>query len=361
MKNKKILEFCLSRSLGGLELSALNCYNYFKNKTECKIIVEPNSKLDQNIVEENRFTVKKNKFFPFITAIKVAQYIDKENIDILHFHWIKDILTVVLAKLFSKKKPKIIYSRHMNITRFKNDIYHRWLYKNVNILHAVSKQVKEQLEKYIPSSARPPIELVYLGTKESSIDENKIETLKSKYNLENTFVVGMIGRIEDEKGQHILIEAISKLNNPNVKALIIGSAPREEYMKKLKEMVKSLNIEDKVIFTGFTKEVNEHMRLCDASVLATKKETFGLVVIESMRNKVCTIATNNGGPLEIIDDNINGLLFDRTPQDLASKIEYLYNNPYIKNSLASSGYEKAKREFDYETQMQKLYNAIQSV
>ena len=363
MKNKDmtIAEICLNDALGGLELTAANCFEYFKNKTNCYAIVAPDTKLDKLIDNKNKFTVKRNKILPLIPAFKLAKLIDNNNIDILHFHLGKDIIPIVLAKIISKKKPIIIYSRHMNMTRFKNDIYHRWLYKNINMLHAVSRQVKEQLEKYIPSSARPPIELVYLGTKESSIDENKIETLKSKYNLENTFVVGMIGRIEDEKGQHILIEAISKLNNPNVKALIIGSAPREEYMKKLKEMVKSLNIEDKVIFTGFTKEVNEHMRLCDATVLATKKETFGLVVIESMRNKVCTIATNNGGPLEIIDDNINGLLFDRTPQDLASKIEYLYNNPDIKNSLASSGYEKAKREFDYETQMQKLYNAIQSV
>jgi glycosyltransferase involved in cell wall biosynthesis len=203
--------------------------------------------------------------------------------------------------------------------------------------------------------------VVYLGVKESTANEKKIEELRLKYCLEDAFVVGVFGRIEDEKGQYILIDAMSRLKALNIKALIVGSAPDENYLRTLEEKIKTLNLEERVIFTGFTKEINEHMKLCDTTVLATKKETFGLVVIESMINQICTIATNNGGPLEIIDNDINGLLFDRTPENLASKIEYLYNNPDIKKSLAQAGYEKAKRGFNYDTQMQKLYNVIQSL
>jgi glycosyltransferase involved in cell wall biosynthesis len=358
MKNKNIVEVCLSNSLGGLELSTANCFNYFKDKTNCSIVVAPDTKLDKLINDKNKFTIKQNKLLPFLPALKLAKFIDDKDIDVIHFHLGKDIIFVVLAKLLSKKKPKIIYSRHMNMTRFKDDVYHRWLYKNINILHAVSKQVKEQLGKYIPSSIRPSMKIIYLGVKEPQSDLQKVKDLRAKYNIEDAFVVGIIGKISEYKGQHILIDAISKLDNPNIKALIVGNYLHEEYMKKLRSMVKSLNIEDRVIFAEFTKDVNEHMKLCDATVLATKNETFGLVVIESMRNKVCTIATNSGGPLEIIDDNINGLLFDRTSDDLASKIEYLYNNSDIKNSLAQNGYEKVKKEFDYDTQMQKLYDVI---
>lgn len=361
MKSKNIIEICLNDALGGLELTAANCFEYFKDKTNCYAVVAPDTKLDKLINHKNKFTIKRNKILPFIPALQLAKIIDDNDIDIVHFHLGKDIIPVVLAKLFSKKKPKIVHSRHMNMTRFKNDIYHRWLYKNIDMLHAVSRQVKEQLEKYIPSSIRPPVEVIYLGTKESVIDENKVEILKSKYGLEHEFVIGMVGRIEDEKGQYLLIEAIAKLNNPNIKALIIGSPTHEEYMKTLQDMVKSLHIEDKIIFTGFTKDVNEHMKLCDATVLATKKETFGLVVVESMRNKVCPIATNNGGPIEIIDEGESGLLFDRTAKDLAEKIDYLYNNPDKKTSMANAGYERAKKDFDYDLQMQKLYDTVQSL
>lgn len=361
MENKNILELCLSKSLGGLELSAANCFEYFKTKSGCKIVVAPNTQLDKLVKNKNKFTIKRNKLLPFIPAIKLARFIDEKNIDIVHFHWGKDIATVVLAKLFSKKKPKIVHSRHMNMTRFKNDIYHRLLYKNIDMLHAVSKQVKEQLEKYIPDAIRPPIKVVYLGIKDSDTDEIKVEDLKSKYSLEDEFIVGIIGRIEEEKGQHILIDAIAKLKFLNIKAIIVGHAMNENYLDGLKQKAKDLNLDKKIVFTGFTKEVNEHMKLCDVVILATKKETFGLVVVEAMMNNVCVIATNSGGPLEIIDDGINGLLFDRTSDGLASKIEYLYNNPEKKVSLANAGYEKAKRDFNYDTQMQKLYEMIENL
>jgi glycosyltransferase involved in cell wall biosynthesis len=130
------------------------------------------------------------------------------------------------------------------------------------------------------------------------------------------------------------------------------------YLQGLKEKIKELGIQDKVIFTGFTKEVDEHMQLFDVNVLATPKETFGLVVIEAMMNKVCMIATNNGGPLEIIKDGEDGLLFDRTSKDLAIKIKSLYDNKEYKNTLSKNGYIKAKEMFKSDIQLNKLYGVI---
>ncbi len=358
---KNIAEVCLAHGLGGLELSAVNCFEYFKNITECHIIVAPNTKLDDFIKNEKKTTIKRNKFFPFIPALQLANFIDKHEIDIVHFHWGKDIMTVVLAKLFSKKKPKIIHSRHMNMTRFKDDFYHRWLYKNIDLLHAVTKQIEGQMQKFIPQEISPPIKTIYLGAKESQVDMQKVEDLRIKYKLKDAFVVGIVGRICEDKGQYIVIEAIAKLKELNIKALIVGHTMSDTYLSEFKERVKSLGVEERVIFSGFTKDVNEHIKLCDMTVLASYKETFGLVVIESMMNGVCTIATDRGGPLEIIDNGINGLLFDRTSEDLASKVEYLYKNTHIKKSLAQAGYEKAKREFDYDTQMQKIYDTVQSL
>ncbi len=359
--SKNILEFCLSPDLGGLELFMVNCFKEFSKKTNCKIIVEQDKKLDSYLEDENRFYIKRNKLFPIFPALELAKFIDSNNIDIIHFHWTKDIATVVLAKVFSKKSPKIMQTRNMTMTRFKDDFYHRWLYKNVDAMHAVTYQVKEQLEKFIPSDIRPKIEVVYMGTKEKEIDEAQLGFLKEKYGLGKSFVVGIVGRIEEIKGQFLVIEALAKLRDLNIKALIVGHTMDEEYLKSLKEKVKSLSLENQIIFTGFTKEVNEHMRLCDSVVLATQKETFGLVVIEAMVNKACMIAANSGGPLEIIDDNINGMLFNRTSEDLAKKIEILYSDVKLKNRLAEAGYEKAKEMFDADIQTEKLYLVIDKI
>ena len=358
--NLNILEFCLSPDLGGLELFMVNCYKEFKQKSNCKIIVEQDTKLDKYLVDEDKYFIKRNKLFPIIPALKLAKYIDQNQIDIIHFHWTKDIATLVLAKVLCKSNPKIIQTRNMTMTRFKDDFYHKWLYKNISTMHAVTYQVKEQLEKFIPQDIRPNIEMVYMGTEEKNINTDRILSLREKYSLSelNTFVVGIVGRIEEGKGQYLVIEAISLLKDLNIKAMIVGHTMDEIYLNSLKQKVKDLNIEDKVIFTGFTKEVDEHMQLFDANVLATPRETFGLVVIEAMMNKVCMIATNNGGPLEIIEDGKDGLLFDRTSQDLAKQIKNLYLNENFKNDIANRGYQKAKEKFDNKIQITKLYNKL---
>ena len=361
MNKKNILEFCLSPGLGGLELFMVDCYKNFKTKTDCKMMVAPGKKLDNYIDNEDIFYLKRNKFFPIIPAIKLAKFIDSNDIDIVHFHWTNDIATVILAKILSKKNPNIIQTRNMSMTRFKDDFYHKWLYKNISIIHAVTYQVKEQLEKFIPADIRPKVEVVYMGTKEKDIDNDIIIKLKEKYNLKDEFIVGIVGRIEEDKGQYLAIEAIEKLCNNtelNIKAMIVGHTMDDNYLDSLKQKVKKLKLEDKIIFTGFTRQVDEHMQLFDVNILATPRETFGLVVIEAMINKVCMIATNNGGPLEIIEDGVDGLLFDRTSADLASKIKLLYDDSEYKNKLSLNGYEKAKEKFNIDIQLEKLYKII---
>ena len=359
MNPKNILEFCLSPDLGGLELFVLSCYKNFRENSDCKIMIAKDKKLDKHLGDMEKFYLKRNKLFPLFPAFKLAKFIDKHEIDIVHFHWTKDIITVVLAKILSKRKPKIVQTRNMSMTRFKDDIYHRWLYKNINTIHAVTYQVKEQLKKFIPTEIRPTIEVVYMGTKESEIDTQRVEELKKHYNLEGSFVVGIVGRIEEAKGQYLIIEAVSKLKEMDIKALIVGDSMDKSYIDELKTKIEDLDIEDRVIFSGFTKEVDTYMQLFDVNILATPKETFGLVVIEAMINRVCMIATNKAGPLEIIDNGQNGLLFDRTSYDLASKISLLYNDKALKEKLALEGYKKAKEMFDLDIQLNKLLGVIE--
>ena len=362
MKKINILEFCLSPDLGGLELFAVDCCEGFRRFGDCKLMVQDGLKLDKYTtgLDIDISYLKRNKLLPMIPAYKLAKFIDENDIDVIHFHWTRDISTVVLGKLLSVKKPKIIQTRNMTMTRFKDDFYHKWLYKNIDKIHAVTNQVKEQLERYIPSDVRPKISTVYMGTKEKTINSDRLISLREEYRLTDvdTFVVGIVGRIEEAKGQYIVIEAIDKLKHLNIKAVIVGDTMDRKYLASLKEKSKILGIEDKIIFTGFTKEVDAHMKLFDVNILATPKETFGLVVIEAMINQVCMIATNKAGPLEIIDDKKDGLLFDRTSEDLADKIKSLYDDREYTHKLAEAGYQKAKKMFDKDLQNEKLYAEI---
>ena len=357
--NKKILEICLSPGLGGLELFTVHCHNFFSQKGECRIAVAPDKKLDRYLQDTEKLYIKRNKFFPFLPAYKLSKYIDENDIDILHFHWNRDMITVVLAKILSRKKPSIILSRHMGMTRFKNDLYHRWLYKHISTIHAVTRQVEEQLIKFIPSTVRPDTALIYLGV--SPKEKIDTTTLKKKYRLNDVFTVSIIGRMQEGKDQHIVIEAIAKLTDLDIKLLIIGEAMDDAYLQKLHDLCKTLGLEEKVLFTGFTKETDAYMQLSDITVLATQNETFGLVIIESMANGTPVIATDRGGPLEIIDDGIDGLFYDGSSKDLSRKIRLLYEDNTFKNTLASNSLKKIHEKFDKETQLEILYQKINQI
>ena len=358
MHKKNILELCLAHGLGGLEMFVASCYDDFSQKTVCKVVVEKNSKLDNYLDIADKFYIKRSKLFPFLPALVLARYIDKMEIDIIHFHWSRDIITAVLAKLLSKRKPKLVQSRHMGMTRFKDDMYHKWLYKNIDMIHAVTNKVKEQLEKYIPVDVRPKLEMVYLGTKVTHVNTDIVKQLQEQYKIKDEFIVGIVGRIEKGKGQYKVIEAISNLQDINVKVIVVGSAMEEAYLKQLKQEIQKLGISERVIFTGFTKDVSEHMTLCNTIVLATENETFGLVVIEAMINKVAVIATNKGGPLEIINDGVDGILFDGTIEDLSSKIRKVYEDSHFRKKLEEEGYTKVQKVFNQERQIKKLFSII---
>jgi len=357
--SKNILEVCLSPNLGGLELFLFHCYEFFNQKSVCKVAIAKDKKLDRYFESKDKIYIERSKFFPLLPAMNLAKEIDINEIDIVHFHWTKDILTVVLASLLSKRKPKIVQSRHMRMTRFKDDFYHKWLYKNIFMIHGVTKKVTQQLEKFIPVNIRPKIELIYLGVEpKKDID---ISYLKEQYKINDEFIIGIIGRIENGKNQHIVIKALAQLKELNIKLFIVGDSMDDEYLAKLQKFSIENQIEDNVIFTGFTKNIDAFMSLCDVTVLATENETFGLVIIESMANKTPVIAVANGGPLEIIDNQEDGLLYDGSSSDLAKKIKLLYDDSFIIQKLSQKSLEKVQKKFDKKIQLQKLYNIIEDI
>jgi len=353
--DKNILELCLSPDLGGLELFAYNCHMHFSKKSSCFFALQKDKKLDNYFEDKNKVYLSRSKF-PLFSAKKLAAFIDKQKIDVIHFHWTKDILVAVLARFFSKRKPTIVQSRHMRMTRFKDDFYHKWLYKNINTMHAVTKEVADQLKRFIPKDILPEVVTIYPGVKPKKILD--ISQLEKKYRKKDQFILSIVGRIEKPKGQEVVIEALRELAHENLSLIIVGAAMQEEYLKSLQAKVHEYGLNQRVIFTGFTKEVDAYMQLSDVTVMATENETFGLVVIESMANRTPVIAKNKGGPVEIIEDGVDGLFFDGTPRELANKIEILYRDRDLLKQLQENGLQKVKKEFDFETQLEKLYKVV---
>ena len=228
----------------------------------------------------------------------------------------------------------------------------------MDMMLAVTHQVKEQIERFVPADIRPKVEVLYMGADSSvMIDEDEKQKLRAKYVLSDRFTVGIVGRIEEAKGQYLVIEAVKTLLDAglSLQALIVGHAMDEKYLTYLQEGIKKDGLQEKIIFTGFTKEAQKLMQLCDCLVLATEKETFGLVLIEAMASGVAVIASDSGGPLEIIDDGKTGLLFQTgNSKDLAKKIKKL-QDASLRQQLATTGRDKVNEMFESKKQFEKLY------
>jgi L-malate glycosyltransferase len=356
---KKICELCLSPDLGGLELYMMRASRYLGD--QCISVINEKGKL-KSYYEDTSYhyaTLKRrNVFLSWLNARKLASIIDDEAIDVLHLHWTKDLPLAIMGKLLSKRRPKVVQSRHMTMTRFKDDFYHRFLYKNLDRMLAVTHQVKTQIEKFIPSDIRPVTEVLYIGAEQPTlISQEERAERRRQLGLNDSFTVGIVGRIEEPKGQHIVLEAVKSLhqNRINAKALIVGHAMDEAYLQKLQN-----DYADVAVFTGFTREAQTIMQLCDVMVLATENETFGLVLIEAMMCGVCVVASSSGGPLEIIDDGINGLLFKTfDSSDLAEKLTMLCQDNVFKETFAEAGRAKALEVFESEKQFVELKKILE--
>jgi glycosyltransferase involved in cell wall biosynthesis len=366
MYKKNLLELCLSPDLGGLELYMVRAAKALNDSLHVISVINSKGKLEQYYKDTPyayEMIEKKSNLFMFLSAKKLADIFDKNNIDVVHLHWTKDIPIAVLAKILSTCKPKLVQTRNMTMTRFKDDFYHRFLYKNMDLMLPVTYQVKEQLEKFIPEDIRPKVEVLYMGSdKPELLHVEEILKKRQEFGMANQFVIGMVGRINEAKGQHLLIKAIAKIQDSSVHAYFVGHEMKKGYVESLKKMADELGVSKRVHFLGFMKNPHEFFQMCDSIVLASKRETFGLVIIEAMQVETAVIGSNSGGVVEIIDDGINGLLFEQGEvNSLASKIEKLYKNPKLKDEIAHAGMLKVQEKFSDNLQFEKLSNILKNL
>ncbi len=366
MSKKNLLELCLSPDLGGLELYMVRSAKALDDSLHVISVINSKGKLQQ-YYKDGRYAYemieKKSNIFMFLAAKKLADIIDKNKIDVLHLHWSKDIPIAVLAKILSTHKPKLVQTRNMTMTRFKDDFYHRFLYKNIDLMLPVTHQVKAQLEKFIPKDIRPEIEVLYMGSdKPELLHVKEIDKKRTEFGMDNQFVVGMVGRINEAKGQHLLIKAIAEIEDSAVHAYFVGHEMKKGYVDSLKKMAEELSVSSRIHFLGFMKNPHHFYQMADVVVLASKRETFGLVLIEAMQVGSAVIGSNSGGVVEIIDDGVNGLLFEQgSVTSLAGAIKKLYGDDTLREALAHKGMKKSQEKFSDTKQFVKLSKILETL
>lgn len=352
----KALELCLSTDQGGLELYVLRLVRWLsKSKPGCVAVITPGGKLESLLRDEGlpyrrlRVTLP---WLPLVAARRLARWIDAEDVDVIHLHWGKDLSLAVLARKFAKRPVRVVYMRQMAITRAKRDWYHRALYRHVDQLIVITRRLQEEARRFLPLDPER-IRLLYHGVPAPPPQASaRCIALRERVGgAAASFAIGLFGRIEPAKGQHVLIDAMALLaqRGCDAHALLFGHPMEARHLDDLRARISRLGLDGRVHYYGFHPRPQEIMGCLDCVVLTTYNETFGLVLIEAMRAGVAVIGTDAGGVPEIIDDGATGLLVrPHDPAALAHAIERLVRDAPLRRRLAAAGKASADARFDEE-------------
>jgi len=180
------------------------------------------------------------------------------------------------------------------------------------------------------------------------IDSDRAQSLRSELGIPSDLpLVGMFSRLSYWKGQHILLEAASKL--PDVQVLLVGDAlfGEAEYTEKLKNIAAQPSLQGRVHWLGFRQDIPELMKACDAIAhCSTAPEPFGRVIVEAQLAKRPAIATIGGGTNEIIENGVTGLLIPpNNSQLLAEAMQQIFSDRAATQKMVETAYAQAKTKF----------------
>ena len=296
----------------------------------------------------------------FKTAIGIKQLVRKIKPDIIHMHSSKSHGVGVLSAMLGNKVP-LILSRRVDFVP-KNSWITRFKYNHSSIKKILC--VSDTINKIMRSYIRDPEKCI---TVYSGIDPEKFNfpaqenILKKEFGLdEQTIIIGNTSALEAHKDYYTFLDTIEILVHSKlpVKGFIIGAGSLET---KLKEYTREKNLADKVIFTGFRKDILQVLPALDIFLITSNEEGLGTSVLDAFAAGVPVVGTIAGGIPEMVKHSITGMLAPvRNSKGLATAIQEIIKNNSLRNALIKNAREKVK-EFSKKATAEKTIAAYLGV
>lgn len=363
-KNLNILISCGSYSWGGLEMISLETANKLRDLgLNVKLLCSQNSQLEE---ESNKQCFETMPVFSknikiLHSIIKLKRYLSNNNIDVIHTNHSHDLWVLTPALNFSSSSAKLFLTKHMASSVKKTDLLHKYLYKRMNGIFAISNYILQSVKDTCPV---PPakIHLLPVGIDMVRFNPAMIDKAGLKSELQipiDKLVIGIVGRMTPGKGHEEFLEAAKIINDKfadKIHFVIIGNASfgEEKYEVEIKQLSIKFKIKN-ITFTGYTSEPQKLMGVLDVLAFPSHNESFGRVLLEAMALKIPVAASGNAGVVDIVIDNETGLLFEpKNYKHLAEKLLILIENSELRNKFAENGYKRAKDAFSFEIMTDKL-------
>jgi len=319
--------------------------------------------IDSNVrvihVDAGSYSQEKNDLYEYLPDFQKGvlnfQRAWKINYDLVHSHyWLSGCAGTVIAQEWNV--PHVVNFH----TIAKSKLESRIGEKEPNQRLVSEPQVSNQSDMIVASTQSEKEDLKrFFKLKDSKISVispgvdldlfkpiNKYDARKS-LGFCQKYMVLSVGRIDPIKGLDILIGTMELLSDSVQASLVIvgGDLEKDREIERLKSVAIELGLEGKVFFTGAVdqRELSLYYSAADVLALPSYYESFGLVALEAMACGTPIIASRVGGPKSFIKSGQNGYLVPwHCPEPYAQRLEILFNNPSLLNSMSDAAIRKAK-------------------
>lgn len=277
----------------------------------------------------------KNPFKMYLNSLKLAKIIKENGINIVHAR----SRAPAWSAYWAAKRTGVRFMTTFHGTYGLGPKGIKKFYNKVmtfgELIIAISKHIKSHmLNNYTVDESKIRLIPRCVDIEKFSpaaVTQERIIRAVADNNLpEDRPIISLIGRITRWKGQHILVEAMSKIKHKEAYALIIGSDQgRVKYTEGLKETAEKLGVADRIQFIGESFDIPALLMVSDI-VLSTaiEPEAFGRAAIEGQAMGKIVLASDIGGSLENVVDGVSGRLFrSNDVQALAEAIDWALDLP----------------------------------
>lgn len=361
----RILHVIGSLQLGGAQVLLKHLAEQQSRRPDCRVLIYPLRQkkieipIDAEVAEADFPHYDPRKFF------KLMQICRENQIDILHAHLYKPILSCLLAG--ERLGIPVVVHEHGPIQRrgvqyaaYRTVLKH--LGQKAAAIIAISDDISRFLQERI-HVAPDKIRLIHNAVDFSAFDRQILDRRQAKQALDidpGRIVLGFAGRLHPVKGVDIAVKALALLKEkyPGILFLLIGAGGQRKHLENL---ACREGVAGNVRFLGFQEEMAPLMAAVDAALVPSRQEPFGLVGLEWMRMKVPVVTSGVGGIRDYVTDRRTGLITPRNdPADIAAGVETLLNNPQLNRAIVAEAYEITKA-FEIESYTDKICRLYQSL
>jgi len=295
-----------------------------------------------------------------VTLIRLARLIRSRGIDVVHTHLsTASLLGAFAARL--ARRPSVAHVHGLNTAT---------CFRYSTRIIAVSEAVKRHLTAQGIREER--IRVVHNG-----VDVERFEPVSPGRSLAprgcpaaakiklgydpDAPLFGVFGRLAPEKGQRVAIEAMFLVLKelPNARLVLAGQGPE---WNDLHMCARELGVEDHVQFTGFVHNVRHLMSACDAVIVPSLREGFGLAAVEAMALERPVVASATGGLAEIVLHGETGFLVaPNDPNALARALIDLASDDSLRDRLGTNARRRAEECFDLKRQIGLVLGVLREV